>query len=187
MMALARAALLPIALSLAGCLVSEVAFFDASNASAMPLAAGAYQACSGSTDNDEVECNPMAVSVTEDGLYSFAVDGDRLLVRFLALDEDDYAAQFDDGDGQGDDENYQYYWGQATDQGFRLVMIWCSDLPRALVDKLVEDGGLRTDEDYQTCTAQSSSAIVVAAKAYAAGEVHDQNWVLLSPAAPTAQ
>ncbi|NWG92285.1 MAG: hypothetical protein HXY21_07215, partial [Parvularculaceae bacterium] len=140
-----------------------------------------YVACSGSTDSDEVECNPMSVSVTEDGLYSFAVEDDRLLVRFHMLDEDDFAVQFDDSD-ENDDERYQYYWGRKTGDSLRLVMIWCNDLPRALVDKLVEDGGLSTDEDYQTCTAQSASAIVVAAKSYAAGEVAKQNWVEMTPA-----
>lgn len=179
MKALLRASLAPAFLALAGCLVSEAPLFDATNASAAPLVAGEYEACSGSTDDEEVDCNPMAISVTEDGLYSFAVEDDRLLARFLPIDEDDYAVQIDDGDG----DDYQYYWGRKTDDSVTLVMIWCDDLPRALVDKLVADGGIETDESYQTCTARSASAIVVAAKAYIAGEVGDQNWVKLTPSA----
>jgi hypothetical protein len=183
MRALLRLAPASAALLISGCLVSDTPFFNAGNAAARPLAAGDYIGCSGSTDNDEVECNPMAISVTEDGLYSFAVENDRLLVRFAALDEDDYAVQFDDSDEDGDDERYQYYWARKAGDGLRLVMIWCNDLPRALVDKLVEDGAVTTDEDYQTCTAQSASAVIVAAKSYAAGEVAKQNWVEMTPVA----
>lgn len=183
MRALIRVAPASASLLISGCLVSETAYFDAENAAARPLAAGEYVACSGSTDDEDVECNPMAISVTEDGLYSFAVEDDRLLVRFHALDEDDYAVQFDDSDEDGEAEQYQYYWGRKTGDTMRLVMMWCENLPRALVDKLVEDGGLTTDEDYTTCTAQSASAVIVAAKSYAAGEVAKQNWVEMTPVA----
>lgn len=180
MSALLRVSLAPVfLLALAGCFVSDAPLFNAGNASAIPLGAGDYDVCSGSTDDEAVECNPMTVSVTADGLYSFAVEDDRMLARFLPIDEDDYAVQIDDGDG----EEYQYYWGRKADDSVTLVMIWCEDLPRSLVDKLIEDGGVEADERYQTCTAKSASAVVVAAKAYIGGEVADQNWVKLTPSA----
>lgn len=185
MKALARRAPLSAMLLLAGCFVSDKPLFDATNAAATPLAAGAYEGCSGSAGNDDADCNPMTVSVTADGLYSFAIEDDRLLVRFWPIDEDDYAVQFEDADDDGEEAmpgDWQYYWARKTGDALKIVMIWCADLPPALVDKLVADGAVEVDDDGDTCTARSAAAVVVAAKAYAGGEVPFDEWVTMSPA-----
>lgn len=167
------------ALFLSGCFVSETPLFETMSARATPIPAGDYDACSGSTEDDAVDCSPMTVALSEDDRYTFGVEDDFITAYFVPIDEDDFAVQMDDG-GDGD---YHYYWGRLEDGALTLVMLWCDDLPRALVDQLVADGAVETDENYSTCTAKTASAALLAVKAYAAGEVADQNWVKLSPAA----
>ena len=162
------------ALLLTGCFVSETPLFETLSQRARPLAAGEYNACSGSTENEEADCSPMTVSVSDDGRYTFHVEDDIVTAYFVGVDDDDYAVQMDDG---GDGE-YHYYWGRSDGEGLTLTMLWCDDLPRALVDQLVADGLVETDEDYVTCTAKSVEAVMLAVKSYAA-----QNWVKLTPSA----
>jgi hypothetical protein len=158
--------------------VSERALFTAENASATPIAAGRYDACSGSDEGDEVDCNPMTVSLGEGGAYVFLVEDDQIDARLLPIDEDDFAVQLSES---GDD--FQYYWGRVADGSLTLVMLWCQDLPRELVEKLVEDGAMDADGERQTCTAKTPNAVVVAAKSYVAGEASgEQSWVTLTPA-----
>lgn len=181
MKGLVRAAAVAAGLLLSGCLVSEAPLFDSANASATPLAAGAYEACSGSTDETEAECNPMTVELGESGLYAFGVEDDRIEARFQDLGGGDYAMQMaDDGD------DFMYYWGSLEGDVMTITLLWCSDLPRALVDKLVEDGSVEADEDYTTCTVKTPGAVVTAAKSYAAGEAKSDSWVVIRPA-PSAQ
>lgn len=180
MKARSRSAVLASLALLGGCLVSETALFTAENAAATPIAPGGYDACSGSTDGDETECNPMSVSLSDDGAYVFLVEDDSIDARMIAIDDDDYAIQLSES---GDD--FQYYWGRMTDGALTLVMLWCKDLPAPLVDKLIADGALVSkDEDRQTCTAKTDAAVVIAAKSYMAGEnAGDVSWVTLTPTA----
>lgn len=167
---------------LSGCLVSESPLFDASNASATPLDAGDYNACSGSEDASDQECNRMTVELGDVGLYIFAVDDDRIEARFHEIDNRNFAIQMAE-----DDDGYMYYWGAFDGESLTITLLWCSDLPRALVDKLVSDGSVETDNDYQTCTAKTDGAVIVAAKSYAAGEAKSDTWVKMTPANPVAQ
>lgn len=200
MKGLVRAAAIVAGLLLSGCLVSEAPLFDASNASATPLAAGVYDACSGSADETETECNPMTVELGEGGLYTLGVEDDRIEARFLDLGDGDYAIQMTDEGG------FMYYWGSLEEGAMTITLLWCSALPRALVDKLVEEGAIETkewtkpawtsspadkpvedgsveaDEDYTTCTVKTPGAVIAAAKSYAAGEAKSDSWVVLTPA-----
>jgi hypothetical protein len=179
MKTLSRSAILAGFALLGGCLVSETALFTAENATATPLAPGAYDACSGSDDGEEADCNPMSVTLSEDGAYVFLVEDDSIDARMVAIDEDDYAIQLSEGG-----EDFQYYWGRIAGGAFTLVMMWCEDLPVALVDKLVEDGAIEADEDRRTCTAKTPAAVIVAARAYMAGEnTGDVSWVTMTPTA----
>lgn len=182
MKGLVRAAAVAAGLLLPGCLVSDAPLFDASNASATPLAAGAYDACSGSAEETETECNPMTVELGEDGLYAFGVEDDRLEARFHDLGDGDYAVQM----AEAGDDGFMYYWGNLENGAMTIVLMWCSDLPRALVDKLVKDGSVEADEDHTTCTVKTPGAVVTAAKSYAAGEAKSDSWVVITPA-PSAQ
>jgi hypothetical protein len=180
MKVLVRTAALAAGFLLTGCLVSETPLFDASNASATPLAAGVYDACSGSTDDDTVECNPMTVELGEDGRYAFVVEDDRIDARFREIGDGDYALQM----AESDDDSFMYYWGALDGDALTLTLLWCSDLPRALVDKLIEDGSIEADEDYSTCTVKTPGAVIAAAKSYAAGEAKTDNWVVIRPSVP---
>ncbi len=182
MKGLVRASVVVAGLLLSGCLVSETPLFDASSASATPLAAGAYEACSGSTDESETECNPMTVELGEGGLYAFGVEDDRIEARFHDLGDGDFAMQM----AEADDDGFMYYWGSLDGDAMTITLLWCSDLPRALVDKLVEGGSVEADEDYTTCTVKTPSAVIAAAKSYAAGEAKSDSWVVIKPA-PSAQ
>jgi len=165
-------------LLLSGCLVSETALLDASNATATPIAAGVYNACADPREGED-DCNPLTVTLDENGRYVFSVEDDVIETRFLEVDADNYAVQMvDDDDGDA-----QYFWGRALDVGIRIVMMWCSDLPRALVDNLVADGGMSVDEDYKTCDVKSVDALVAAAKSYAAGETVSEGGLLMTPLA----
>lgn len=178
MKVLVRSALLAAACNLLfGCLVSERPLFDASNAAATPIAAGPYEACSGSSEDEGVECNLMQIELGDDGLYVFAVDDDRIETRFRELGAGDYAMQMAEGD-----DGFMYYWGRMTGDALTITMLWCSDLPRILVEKLVEDGVIETDDDYTTCTVKSQGAVVAAARSYATGEAVSDSWVELRPA-----
>lgn len=182
MRALIRSVVIAAGFLLSGCLVSEAPLFDALNASATPLAAGSYDACSGSADANDLECNPMTVELGEGGLYVFAVDDDRIEARFHEIGDSNYAIQMAE-----DDDGYMYYWGAFDGASLTITLLWCSDLPRALVDKLVKDGSVETDKEYQTCTAKTDGAVIVAAKSYAAGEAKSDSWVKMTPAIPAAQ
>lgn len=182
MRGLVRAAALAAGFLLSGCLVSETPLFEASNASATPLAAGVYESCSGSTDETETECNPMTVELGEDGLYAFGVEDDRIEARFHDLGDGDFAIQMT----EGEDDGFMYYWGSLDDGAMTIALLWCSDLPRALVDKFVEEGSVEPDEDYTTCTVKTPDAVIAAAKSYAAGEAKSDSWVVITPA-PAAQ
>lgn len=182
MRGLVRAAAVAAGFLLSGCLVSETPLFDASNASATPLVAGVYDACSGSTDETETECNPMTVELGENGLYALGVEDDRIEARFHDLGDGDYAIQM----AEADDDGFMYYWGSLEEGAMTITLLWCSDLPRALVDKLVKDGVVEADEDYTTCAVKTPGAVVTAAKSYAAGEAKSDSWVVIRPA-PSAQ
>ena len=166
---------------LAGCLVSDDPLFDETNATATPLAAGAYDACSVPADGDD-DCNVVTVTKEESGRYllSVADEDDVIEARFIDMGGGDYAAQLDDGDGEG----YQYYWAHGTGDNFDFVMMWCADLPRALVDGLVASGGIEADEDYSTCAVRTADAVLAAAKAYAGGEATGDSVLRMIPAAP---
>jgi hypothetical protein len=124
----------------------------------------------------------MMVNVGADGGYEFLVEDDRIDARMMQIDDDDFAVQLSES---GDD--FQYYWGRKTGDALTLVMLWCRDLPKPLVEKLVDDGAMEADDEGQTCVAKTPDAVVVAAKSYMAGETTgDQSWVTLTPAA-TAQ
>ena len=64
-----------------------------------------------------------------------------------------------------------------------LVMIWCEDLPAALVDAMLANASIEADAQRQTCTAKSLAAVVDAAKAYAAGEAVADEQLTLTPQA----
>jgi hypothetical protein len=168
------------ATTLAGCLVSEEPLFDAGNAAATPLAAGRYEACSRSDDGEAPECHPVTVELSKDGLYTFLVEDDRIEARMTSIGAEDYAVQLVDY-GERD---AQYYWARAAQGSFSLAMIWCPDLPKALVDRLIADGAVVADDDRSTCTARSAAAVILAAKAYAGGEASgDDDVVTLRPSA----
>lgn len=167
---------------LSGCLVSESPLFDASNAASTPLAAGLYDACSGSSAESAPDCNPMTIEVGADGLYTLAVEDDRIEARFHDLGAGDFAIQMT----EGEDDDFMYYWGKLDNGAMKITLLWCSDLPRALVDKLVEDGSVEADKDYSTCTVKSAGAVIAAAKSYAAGEAVSDDFVEIKPA-PAAQ
>lgn len=164
---------------LSGCLVSETPLFDASNATATPLAAGSYDACSGSAAEGVPDCNPMTIEVGADGLYTLAVEDDRIGARFRDLGDGDYAIQMT----EGDDDDFMYYWGKLDNGAMKITLLWCSDLPRALVGKLIEDGSVEADKDYSTCTVKSFGAVLAAAKSYAAGEAISDDFVEIKPVA----
>lgn len=176
---LVRAAGIAAAFLLSGCLVSSSPLFDASNASATPFAAGTYDACSGSEADNDLECNPMTIEVSDDGLYTLGVEDDRIEARFHELGGADYAIQMT----ESDDDDFMYYWGKLDNGAMKITLLWCSDLPRALVDKLVKDGSVEADKDYSTCTAKTPGAVITAAKSYAAGEAVSDNWVEIKPSA----
>lgn len=182
MRGLVRAAAFAASFLLSGCLVSETPLFDASNASATPLAAGVYEACSGATDETEVDCNPMTVELGEDGLYAFSVEDDRIEARFHDLGSGDFAIQM----AEADDDGFMYYWGSFEAGAMTITLLWCSDLPRALVDRLVGEGSVEPGEDYTECTVKTPDAVIAAAKSYAAGEAKSDSWVVITPA-PAAQ
>ncbi|HNS87961.1 MAG TPA: hypothetical protein PKH09_13750, partial [Parvularculaceae bacterium] len=113
------------------------------------------------------------------GRYVFAVEDDVIETRFRQIGENDYAVQLDEGDGEG----AQYFWGHAAGESFSLVMMWCSDLPRALVDSLIDAGGMATDDDYTTCEVKTVDALVAAAASYAAGEAVSDGGLTMTRAA----
>ena len=178
MKGLVRAAGIAGGFLLSGCLVSSSPLFDASNAAATPLAAGTYDACSGSDAGDDLECNPMTVEIGDDGLYTLGVEDDRIEARFHELGGADYAMQMT----ESDDDDFMYYWGKLDNGAMRITLLWCQDLPRALVDKLVKDGSVEADEDYSTCTAKTAGAVIAAAKSYAAGDAVSDDFVVIRPA-----
>ena len=179
MKGLVRAAVTAAGFLLTGCLVSSTPLFDASNAAATPFAAGTYDACSGSDADNDRECNPMTIGVSGDGLYTLGVEDDLIMARFHDLGDGDFAIQM----RESDDDEFMYYWGVLEGGGMKITLLWCSDLPRALVDKLVKDGTLEADKDYSTCTAKTAGAVITAAKSYAAGEASSDSWVEIRPAA----
>lgn len=179
MKGLVRIAIAAAGFLLSGCLVSSTPLFDASNASATPLAAGTYDACSGSTANNDLECNPMAIEVGDDALYTLSVDDDRIEARFHDLGGGDFAIQMT----EGDDDDFMYYWGELDNGAMKIALLWCSDLPRELVDRLIKDGSVEANEDYSTCTVKTPGAVITAAKSYAAGEAVSDDRVEIRPAA----
>ncbi|MEK7264772.1 MAG: hypothetical protein AAB227_01615 [Pseudomonadota bacterium] len=182
MKGLVRAAAVAASFLLSGCLVSSSPLFDASNASATPFGAGTYDACSGSTANNDLECNPMTIELGDNGLYTLGVEDDRIEARFHDLGGGDYAIQMT----ESSDDDYMYYWGKLDNGAMKITLLWCSDLPRALVDKLIKDGSVEADKDYTTCTVKTPGAVIVAAKSYAAGEAVSDDFVEIKPA-PSAQ
>ncbi|MEZ5922273.1 MAG: hypothetical protein R3C60_13115 [Parvularculaceae bacterium] len=155
-------------LLLAGCLVSKEPMLSASNGAATPLAIGRYDACNGETGSKKApECNPIDVSVSGDGLYSFSLpEEESVSVRFGELDGGGYAVQISDNDG------YEYYWGSQNGDVFKLVMIWCADLSQDVVDALTGSGAMTADEKRQTCTANTPDAVFEAARAYRDGKTN---------------
>ncbi len=174
-----RFAAVAAALSLAGCLVSETPLLTALNATATPIAPGQYDACSHSAEKETSDCNSLSVELGEGGDYAFLVEEDRIGARFLSIGGDDYALQMADDDGEG----YHYYWARRDGGGMSFVMIWCEDLPAALVDAMIANASIEADEQRQTCTAKSLAAVVDAAKAYAAGEAVADEQLTLTPQA----
>ncbi len=168
---------------LSGCLVSDDPLFDATNAAATPIAPGLYDACSQTQVNGEVDCGVIAIEAAPDGAYLFNVEDDVIGARFHDFGGGDFAIQLKDDDDAG----YQYYWGEIDGDVFTLVMMWCADLPRTLVDALVAEGGAAVDADYSTCTMMTPDAVVVAAKAYKAGEAKVDEVLRLTPSAGPAQ
>ena len=162
---------------LAGCLVSDGPLFNETNAAATPLAAAKYDGCSEPADGEE-DCNVVTVTLEAGGRYLFAVEDDVIEARFREIGNSDYSVQMDDGDGEG----YQYYWGRVEGDTFSLVMMWCGDLPRALVDRLVGEGGIEVDEDYSTCTVKTADAVDAAARSYALVETTSDSVLRMTPA-----
>ena len=182
MKVLVRSAIGLAGLLLSGCLISETPLFDASNASATPVAAGDYEACSESDGDDEQDCNAMKIELGEGGLYVFSVEDDRIEARFLELGGGDYALQMAE---QGDD--YLYYWANIDGDALSIVLLWCSDLPGALVDELAAKGLMEPDEDKSMCAVKSPDAVIAAANAYASGAAHIENRVVIRPAVVPAE
>ncbi|MCB2114342.1 MAG: hypothetical protein R3C42_06405 [Parvularculaceae bacterium] len=179
MKGLVRVALIVAAGSLlSGCLVSQTAILDASNASATPIAAGVYNACADPKEGEADDCNLLTVSMDDDARYVLSVEDDEIEARFLRIDADDYAIEMFDED----DDHRQYFWGRASDAGFRFVMMWCSDLPRALVDSLVEKGAMAVEDDYRVCRVKTLDALVAAAKSYASGRTVSEGGLVLTRA-----
>lgn len=163
---------------LGGCLVSDGPLFDADGASAAPIAAGRYEACSEPPDNDEPECQVIGVTRLDDGSYEFLVEEtDRIGVRFHALAGGDYAAQFADDDGEG----YYYFWAKTVGETLTLAMIWCDDLPEELRQEMKDDGLIDVDERGSTCTALRPEAAVAAAAAYRDGAATPESVLRLTP------
>lgn len=177
MKVLVRSAIGLAGLLLSGCLVSETPLFDASNASATPVAAGDYEACSEGDGEDGQDCNAMKIELGEDGLYVFSVDNDRIEARFLELSGGDYALQMAE---QGDD--YLYYWANIDGDTMSIVLLWCSDLPGDLVEELAEQDLMEPDEDKSMCTVKSADAVIAAAEAYASGSANIENRIVVRPA-----
>ncbi len=174
-----RLAAVAAALLLASCLVSETPLLTAGNATATPIAPGLFDACSQSSGNEASDCNSLSIELGVGGDYAFLIEDDRIGARFLSIGGDDYALQMADDD----DDGYQYYWARRDGAGIRFVMIWCEDLPAALVDRLIAEGAIDADEKRQTCTARSLSAVVEAAKAYATGAAASDELLTLTPQA----
>lgn len=171
-------AILAAALTLAGCLVSDEPLFDAASASAAPLASGRYQACAEPVE-EEPDCQPLGVSLRDDGAYEFqAPEDDVVVARFQAMGGPDYVVQFADDDG----ESYRYFWAQTKDDALTLVMIWCEELPAALRDAMKRDGLIAQEEGSSTCKALKPEAAVMAAAAYRDGAAKPDSLLKLSPA-----
>ncbi|MEZ5922310.1 MAG: hypothetical protein R3C60_13305 [Parvularculaceae bacterium] len=164
-------------LGLAGCLSSDEPMFDASNATATPLAAGRYEVCTGTTDDNKKECNPVDVTVSDDGRYEFDLGEEGVaFARFAGLAGGDYAAQI------GDDDSYQYYWGRKESATFRLVMIWCEDLPAELVDDLLSRGAMTANDRRTACEPANAETVLIAAAAIRDnGPGVKQNWITMTP------
>lgn len=165
-------------LLLAGCLVSDAPMFDAGSGSAAALQPGRYLACTVPPEDDGEDCQALSVERRQDGAYEFQVeDEDRIVVRFHALDEANYAAQFADDDSDG----YQYYWARRDAEALLLAMIWCEDFPTELREAMKVGGLIVQSGDSSTCTALKPEAVVAAAKAYRDGAVTSDSLLRLTP------
>lgn len=152
-----------LALALAGCLVSETPLFDASNASARPLADGAYEGCQVERGQPPSDCKDFAIGANSTGLYRITTieDGEEeaVLARFRKVGPRLYALQSWEGD-----EQPQYLLAASVDGGISVSMIACEQLPESYKSRYAARGQLDVRGD--TCVAKSAGAVVAAAKAW---------------------
>lgn len=152
-----------IALAMSGCLVSEAPLFDSGNASARPLADGAYEGCEIEPGEAPADCQNFTIAANPAGLYRIAIeDGseDAVLARFKRIGRGLYALQSWEGSDQP-----QYLVAASIDDGISVSLILCDDLPQVVKARYVARGELEVKGD--TCVAKSAGAVVAAAKAWA--------------------
>lgn len=156
-----------LALALSGCLVSETPLFDASNASAKPLADGAYQGCEIENGQAPADCKDFTLAANATGLYRIATveDGkeEAILARLKRVGAGLYALQSWEGG-----EQPQYLLAASVDGGISVSMIACEKLPQSFKSRYVARGELEVKGD--TCNARSAKAVVAAAKAWSKTE-----------------
>ncbi len=178
MRGLVRFAACGLTVLLSGCLVSEVSLFSASRL-ATPLAEGEYEACSLSANGETSDCGSMSVSRQGDA-YVFNVEDDVLTARFVDVGENNFAVELT----ETGDREFMYYWGHQEDGALSLALVWCEDLPRALVDQLAADGGLEPAKDYSSCKVRSLDSVVAAVRSYSSGETTTDSRVIMKPIPP---
>lgn len=173
---LVRSLIVAAGFALSGCLISDAPLLD--DATATPIPSGSYDACDNANE-DAPSCSPMTVEIN-DGAYILTVDDDVISAHFADLGDGQYAAQLIDAGG---DQEYMYYWASLEGGALSLSLIWCADLPTALVDGLVASGDLEADADRSTCKAKTQAAVIAAARSYASGETKSDARVSIQPIA----
>jgi hypothetical protein len=161
------AAGLALALSLAGCLVSEGPLFDKKSARSAPIAAGDYSICTREGNGAAEDCTPVKIAVEPGKLTVItSPEGDRVEARFARAGKGYVGQLMSPGDAEA-----HYYYGAKSGGVFVMKMMWCKHAPDALKDRLVAKGALALEGDGETCRALSRDAVTEFAVAYSKGDV----------------
>jgi len=158
--------------ALSGCLVSENPVLDARTGRATPIAAGAYEMCPVGEKAKAGDCERFFITIDKTKLYRLENEGDEepAEMRLRRVGRNGYAVQLI---GENDD-GYSYYYGRKDDDSFFMTLMMCSDLPEALREKLIANGGFTLDgESRDICGVKTIAALAAAAKAYHNGDAEE--------------
>lgn len=173
---------------LSSCLVSEEPVLEKRTGRARPFDDGAYRMCPIEDEAGAEDCDRLTAQFNRDTgemmLLNEDEPDDPAILRFRHIGRRAYAVQSYEGDG------YSYFYGKGGSSSFTLTMMLCDQLPKGLLERLIERGDLEGDlDDPESCTVKTVRGLTDAARAYHKGNVlgDEKMSTLITPARDAAE